>query len=1433
MVDKEFENKEIDTKTINSSLFSNANAKKLGMEKSIKLYEYSKDDYNFVIEVLDKLDNTNNKILKNKKGKLIELLKSTEISNMKKECNSYLRDIILKERFYIDVDDFPKHFVEENKDIFLLDVDISNHVKELYYYRGLTPISLLKYIDVFNRFPIDNFIDETFLEDLFVKDVGFGNINKLMKKYYDFFDYIIRSAKLQEFTYDYFREIDEKDVDIKFRKAVKKYYIGHPFFEEPKWIKSMNFKIVDRINSLEDLMNYDDNTIIKKIEQREIIDAFGIDNLRKLEEITSIFSSRQYSFKFFKDLAFEIYNYYVITLNSVFNNGKLSYQAFESRFALTLDFLRGENNNIDYDFIEGKFRKRHKKIFMDKNAPEELKKTFYNGFITPDFLFGHDEYIPYLIDKDLINTIRANMNISLISHTGYYRNLEFIPVFLQKHGREKLLKLLVKYGDILSDIWFVCSNIEDFEFLEECIKKAIYDKICHFNGKNDYDYSYLKNIKDFATKYPELFVDFSELENVDLFIKEELENKFYKGILLFEDIKKYPQLKELIKDKKLKVCFRASSVMLNVPDKNSEIIMFSSLEVIDVLGNEKFLKLCEKYGKHLNWLLAYLCKRLNVFKFLENGKMELNNYSYEEIDKYLEEILIKRIFDGEIDYSYIDAPEFLKEKHPELFLSDDAPEDLKKLFYKTDAAGLNFYHLKNHKEWLPYLKGKSIKTAVLKSNLRGEGLEEYFKIFGEDTATKLAIKKPETIYRMLGCDEDIELMKEWYDKTGRKFIPDHVVMENISIDEADKFLSNATKWNRLMKLDIYSKKRETREALLKIAYSFGVFDGDERGFNRLYNILTYVPKLLRGTGNYYLNLLDIQIDTLLIKMGNNNNSLEEKIEMFMRYATDEGVELTYPSKILRDVIELKEKGKLDIDLSKPIMSQIYKEDDGTRTLILNIVKYPKLSCDIKQFIESELSDTYKFLTPKKLHELFGGFKMEYNPEFREFLLDNLNKILFNNDYQTYVAAIQKQFNDIKVANSNRKLTLPLAISYVQQNKYIDVEVGNEGVAEVSAIAGYSQEDFEKLQRIYNYGKQRVFSSIPRIENQTENYSYEMLRLDDPLALAIGTLTDCCQEIGNVAESCMEHSMVDKNGRVFVVRDKEGNIISQSWVWRNKDVLCFDNIEIPNKAFARVDDKNKLAIEVYEIYKKAAKELIKKDEEVYQKLLEENKITEEQYEGLKLSKVTVGIGYNDIKEALRKNSKKDSSPSRPLLFKELIGLDKDLYTSDSEKQYVLEEINKDKVYNGKTYQVHNDLYEIYDDNNFAKKELSRLGKLELASNEYSDISDIDPIDEKLVSSIAELYDIKGDKTRIILSANFAIIYEEKDDIINIVDIFYNTKVENRNIKKIVAMQLRLALEQIKGNKEIDISNLEEKQKEIYNMAINLSEELDIEKGIKIK
>ena len=81
----------------------------------------------------------------------------------------------------------------------------------------------------------------------------------------------------------------------------------------------------------------------------------------------------------------------------------------------------------------------------------------------------------------------------------------------------------------------------------------------------------------------------------------------------------------------------------------------------------------------------------------------------------------------------------------------------------------------------------------------------------------------------------------------------------------------------------------------------------------------------------------------------------------------------------------------------------------------------------------------------------------------------------------------------------------------------------------------------------------------------------------------------------------------------------------------------------------------------------------------------------------------------------------------------------------------------------------------------------------------------------------------------MNANFAIIYED-DDKIKIADLFYNLKAGNMDIENVVAMQIRLAIEQIKSNKEIDISQLDNNQKTLYNKAMNLNEEIDIEKGI---
>ena len=1426
------------------SFIKNLITRMIGIDKSIELYNYSKKDYNYVLDIIKLVDKEIpitkfEPLLDNLETFIKNQIVNSDIKDIKTRFNSYLREFITKSKFsHIVLENIPKDIIIENRDLFLIDESIDEDLKRKYYHRKLRLQDLLYNLDLFDKFPIENFLDNSSSNRIIIKELGYGNLVKLMKKHYDVFKHIIDNNFIYDFSM-YLSRHSNYSIERKFILAVKMYYNSGFIGTKPNWLKSMNFNFVGKLLSTGDLMKYDDKTLIEDVDQQKVINVFGIENLKKLEEETKIFSSSHLDFDIFKILSETVDSKYrnINLTNRTddldFKLGLLPYEEFRSKFAEYLEILRTNNMFTEYDnydFIEGNFRNDYPEIFIDKNVPQELKIAFYSNEITPKLLFKNKEYIAYLVDKNLFNILTLHMRLIKTSNSGTVRAFNFIEKYIEIFGNEKTLNLISKYGDILEDIeinynvWEQ-SGKNDEELIDKLVKDAIYKKIKF----GSYDYRYLKDVQDFTSYHPEIFVDFEALKNISDFEREDLETRYYTKRLVYDDIKDNPELIELLKNKDLDLCFHRYGKPSFFQDKKTgNIKCIKELDLISLYGNEKFLKLCQKYGRYLNDMAYELFAKKYINLYLNETK----ELSFGEIDKKIEEIITDKCLKGKIDYDE-DAPEFLKKEHPELFLSEDTPLDLKLKFYcrNLDFTFFDLKELYMNKTYRHYLEGKKISVALLRNKAKREKIEYFLKAFGEDAALKLGRNKCKTVTQMLNI-HDIDLMKKWYDKTGNKFIPDYVVMRNIPFEESDKFLSNGFNWSKLMKLEEFSNDYESRDAMLKLAYSFGVFDGDKRGFNKVYELLTKIPKELDELTYYQIN--DITLKEFFNVKEENCN-----IDYFINYYNtvmknlddlDFAREGISKNNLLNLLTAIKNEN-FDLDYSKGLISQIYRRNaDNTYTLIINQQRYPKTIKAIREFLINSDIDT--ILTPHLIHQLFGGFKLEYNPEFREFFLNNLDEILSNSDYQTYIGAIQKKFKNIKIANSNRKLTLDLAISYVQENKYEDVEDGNESVAEISSVAGYDQEDFETLQKIYNYGKQRVFSSIPRIENKTNKYNYEILRLDDPLALAIGTLTDCCQEIGNVAESCMEHSMVDKNGRVFVIRDKEGNIVSQSWVWRNGNVLCFDNIEVPNKAFDRIDNRNKLAQEIYEIYKKAAEELIEKDEKAYKKLFDEGKITQVEYEGLKLKKVTVGIGYNDIAEVLKKNSKKDHTIIRPREFLSRVDLDNNLYTSDSKTQYILKDEEKQMSLSGQPYQVHNDLYKIYDDTNFTKKELIRLGNLEMLQDGYSEILDIEA-EENLVSNIADLYELNKDKTKIIMNPNFAIIYEENDDIINIVDLFYNLKAGDMNIDDVVIMKLRLAIEQIKGNKEIDVSNLEENQKSVYNKAINLDKEMDIEKGIKIK
>lgn len=1234
----------------------------VGLGNLIQLYNFSVKDFQIVYELFR---NVGSHFLADNSAK--EMLKNIEPSEIKKAFYSLERQFILSNDYNeIELENYPAEFLKENDDIFMLNVDIPDDLRKRFYHRELTFDDVINNIPLFGNFPLSKFTsqaehsNESIAFERVITALGDKNTSEFLMLYPEMFNYIIKGNLAFDFS-EFVRNRDKFELNGSVDDKGKLISYLEPFFTTKNKLTNVN-----------QLMLYDYSFFQLEEKQNRIIQTLGLENIKRFENELGFFSHRgnQWLGELEGLSAFESF-FDINKLNTIieFKNGTLNYEDFLNEMANCLDAMRGVNifNRFsNYDWIQGKFREQHPEIFMDMEAPIELKNAFYNNKITPDMIRQHPEYVKYLLDKNLVNTISANIYLN-------------VPSMIDSNGN------------------VVVSSIS---FVEEYTKRY---------------------------------------------------------------------------------------------------------------GNEAFLELCSKYGRYMEGVNSKLCQYLIVDNGYYDVKNSIKVLYFDDIINEIEKYITNECLNGNIRFHLKDAPEFLVHNHPELFLSQDAPQELQNVYYNIDGKNsFSFQIIKEHKEWLPYLQGKAVNVALLQQYSVSEinSVNKYFELFG-DRALQIGMNRVETVNQMIHSGH-VELMKQWYDKTGGRFVPDYVVMQNFPIEQADKFLLAGSNWSNLMRIKSFSKTAESRDAMLKLAYSFGVFDQDQRGFKKLQELLTSLPR---------------NIDSNYAHIMTNILALEDELPEYSQ---------------LREMLA-KEGFKLDSE--QKIFSQIYrKNENGSYSLMINQQNYPKSSQIIRSIIE--MYPDAPIVTPEKAHRLFGGFDLKYDADFREFLLANMDKILETPEYCSTVASIQKQFSEIKSINSNRVLTLDLAIRCIQTQKYAGVNVGNERVAEISSIAGYTQNNFETLQQIYNYGKQRTFSSIPRIENQKGTYTYEMLRLDDPLAMAIGTLTDCCQELGNCAEVCMEHSMVDKNGRVFVVYDESRNIVAQSWVWRNKDVLCFDNIEIPDKAFTRTVRKNPelgrngFTDEIFQIYKQAAHDLIQLDEIEYKKLLDEGKITQEQYDGLRLGKVTVGLGYNDIASSIKQNSFADSNIARPLHFEEPVKLSRGLYVSDSMTQYVLEQRDDRKEYVGDTPAIHADAYIEYDDDSFTEKQLLSLEKLELLTKQNTNylntlLSDYDS-KEHVVSTLARNYRLNPETTRIIMNPNFAIIYDVNEEQLKIGDLLYNTVIDNNqqqmNIEDKVAVQIRLALEQIAQDKKVDVSSLDNSQLAMYSKAVGLTEEIDHERGV---
>lgn len=296
---------------------------------------------------------------------------------------------------------------------------------------------------------------------------------------------------------------------------------------------------------------------------------------------------------------------------------------------------------------------------------------------------------------------------------------------------------------------------------------------------------------------------------------------------------------------------------------------------------------------------------------------------------------------------------------------------------------------------------------------------------------------------------------------------------------------------------------------------------------------------------------------------------------------------------------------------------------------------------------------------------FAQFFMKYyhaNPDFMRFEYDNqCEQDYLCAAHNSFAELLQNYPNRVVHGNTVRNLLTPQFVAeHCLVIKYENVASGNATLAETVGRYGYTQKQFDRMQTIYQQAKNIKDCAVIHAEPTTDGkVSFRVLDKDDPLGFVIGDITNCCQHLGGIGESCVIDGYTNPNAGFLVFEtaayDADGTptgetrILGQAYVWYDPQTktVCYDNIEIPDKVLSELQ-KGTTSLSLSSL----TQAVINSADAI---------MTTMNRNGTKVASVTVGKGCNDLCTVL---NDRFTLTSQPAVHRTYNG-----YT-DAQKQYLI-------------------------------------------------------------------------------------------------------------------------------------------------------------------
>ena len=285
---------------------------------------------------------------------------------------------------------------------------------------------------------------------------------------------------------------------------------------------------------------------------------------------------------------------------------------------------------------------------------------------------------------------------------------------------------------------FVKRGYTKDEFYEAMRRMIVY-------GPSDFNYM------DKAPDYRDMTGEF-RIRNAELFISEdapeELQKLFYTKEITSRLLVDHPEFIEYLRDKDLGSCFKSISVKVNGSDALYEYEnLYNFLN--GKFGFDKTIEFVTSYSDIFDVLFDI--DSLGIDYFYYSLKFSIED-SLEDVQTKSNRLFRRLVIEKGIPYA-ISIPNSFIEQYPNMFIRDDAPDELQDAFYNRK---INAKFIINNPSYMEYLKDVDIELLFRYMPVRvyTNGKPSYYRSFDDYESINLV----KFIEKSFGRDEAFDIM---------------------------------------------------------------------------------------------------------------------------------------------------------------------------------------------------------------------------------------------------------------------------------------------------------------------------------------------------------------------------------------------------------------------------------------------------------------------------------------------------------------------------------------------------------------------------------------------------------------------------------------------------------------------------------------------------